>query len=97
MTVTIGLVLVAALGCAAYPTVRRRHVRLRTVRHVRASVAPWLTSDMAAPLRPALAPSVDGYDTAEPWVLPRAHGSAVLKRQHFELTTYEIEHHRRAS
>ena len=96
MTVAIGLGLILiASAIAAYPSVRRRQVRARTVSCVRASLAPWLTADLAAPLLPSAASGVDGPVTAGPCVFPRPHGPAV--RQHFELTPHEIEHHRRAS
>lgn len=93
MTVAIGLGFILALG-AAYPTVRRRHVRALTVRHVRASLAPWLTSGMAAPLRP-VAPSVTGPTPQGPGDSPDLLVPAV--RRHFELTEREIAMHWRAS
>ena len=97
MTVAIGLGIILALG-AAYPTVRRRHVRLRTVRHVRAALAPWLTSDMAAPLRPVIdspnamtGPTPQGPGDSPDLLVP------AVRRQHFELTPNEITGYRRAS
>lgn len=94
MTVAIGLGVLLVLGGATYPSVHRRQVRSRNVRRVRAALASWLTSDLAAPLQPGHAPqTVAGFDTAgagSPPDLPAPAG----RRFHFELTAYEI---RRAS
>lgn len=100
MAVTIvGLLAVIALALPIARSVHRRHVRVRTVRRVRASLACWLTSDMAAPLRPVVtSPTVaTGATPQGPGVTPDLLVPAVRRRFSFALTPYEIEHHRRVS
>lgn len=89
--------LLAAVGAVA-PSVHRRQVRLRTVRHIRASIAGWLTSDLAAPLLPVVAaPSAVAGTTPQGLGVSPDLLVPAVRRFHFELTPYEIEHHRRVS
>lgn len=96
MTLAI-LGLLTVIGLVVAPSVHRRRVRTRTVHRVRSALALWLV-DPAAPLRPtgAAMGAAVGTTPQESGATPDLLTPAV-RREHFVLTAYEIDHHRRAS